>query len=564
MNNKIYNFFVVMVGVVLTITISTSVVAEKLSAKVISIKLPNGNFRKISDAPKNNQYDRSALEGNRRVLGGNKASPSPSPTPAVNCAGSWSSWSTCSGGTQSRTYTITTQPTSDGTACPSSPQSQSCTNCAGSWSSWSTCSGGTQSRTYTITTQPTSDGTACPSSPQSQSCTPIQDPVSTTTGSSTSSTTMSLSTTSSSPTTSTKASLSTTLFVSTTTLSPVTTATSTALLKTSKQVVDWDYMVPQGVTWFNVTEMPLVHCEIGQTVEISWTNTIIQHDVYELYSYPTYVDCNFASSTAVKRQNIGTSGNFTFTCETMGTRFFSCSVGNACSKGKQRIRIHGIDTRKTIALSNAGQFTLAGYMKQSVTVYKGGNTAIPETQANALEKMLISIASNSPESCSDWLIPSHLSNITCLGYVYTDLGVLYRQRELVDLDKSKLYYDIALKMIPNFCLAESYLVELQIKKNDKSAADEHFKIACKACGESDLDIEIVRMAYEEKGWALPSPSVCNPSKSIIPKDDSNKQKYNDTEGKVSLGFDLYKDSGQFSVQAFRLSYIIIVTLIFVL
>ena len=143
------------------------------------------------------------------------------------------------------------------------------------------------------------------------------------------------------------------------------------------------------------------------------------------------------------------------------------------------------------SISNSGGSTLAEYMQESVTVYKGGNIVIPETKAQSLEQMLLSIASNSPESCSDWLIPTHLSNETCLGYVYTDLGVLYHRRESSDLVKSAIYYDQALNLIPNFCVAESYLVELYLKREDKLAADAQFKKACKACGPSDLDIELV-------------------------------------------------------------------------
>ena len=510
----------------LCIIYSSIVHAQQLKAKVISITLPNGKTKKIANAPKNNQYDRTLLNlrAKARKLPGSKGSPSPSPSPApapapapppaVNCAGSWSSWSTCSGSTQSRTYTVTTQPSNGGTACPSSPESQSCTgnpvNCAGSWSTWSTCSSNSQSRTYTISTQPSNGGTACPSSPETQFC-----------GTTTASPTIASPTTASSGT------------------------SSQALVQTSKQVINWDYMVPAGAKWFNVSEMPLVHCEIGQTVEISWTNTNIQHDVHEVYSYPTYIDCDF--SIGAKRTDVGNSGNFTFKCETMGTRFFSCNVGKACSEGKQRIRVHGIDTRKTSSISQAGGSTLAEYMKASVKVYKGDTTAIPESNANTLEQMLLSIASNSPLSCSDWLIPSHLSNTTCLGYVYTDLGVLYRQRASSDLDKSKMYYDKALQLIPNFCLAESYLVELQMKKNNKAAADKQFEIACKACGKSDLDMEIIRMAYQEKGWSLPASSDCNPSKqNIVVNEKSKKSKdnsRNETEDLMSIGSDIYKNMG---------------------
>ena len=99
-----------------------------------------------------------------------------------------------------------------------------------------------------------------------------------------------------------------------------------------------------------------------------------------------------------------------------------------------------------------------------------------------------------------------------MGYVYTDLGVLFRQRASSDLDKAKSFYEKALRLIPDFCLAESYLVELYIKKNDQNLADTQFEVACQACGKSNLDMELVRMAYEEKGWSLPANSNCRVSK----------------------------------------------------
>ena len=51
--------------------------------------------------------------------------------PPVNCAGSWSGWSACNapckGGTQTRSWTTTTQPQHGGTACPSpSTESHAC------------------------------------------------------------------------------------------------------------------------------------------------------------------------------------------------------------------------------------------------------------------------------------------------------------------------------------------------------------------------------------------------------------------------------------------------------
>ena len=104
----------------------------------------------------------------------------------VDCVVSdWSSWVTCSatcgGGDQTRTRTITTQPSYSGAACPDLTETQSCNtnpcpvDCdVSDWSSWGTCSatcgGGDQIRTRTITTQPSYGGAACPDLTETQAC----------------------------------------------------------------------------------------------------------------------------------------------------------------------------------------------------------------------------------------------------------------------------------------------------------------------------------------------------------------------------------------------------------
>lgn len=267
-------------------------------------------------------------------------------------------------------------------------------------------------------------------------------------------------------------------------------------------------MVPSGKNWFNVSEMPLVHCEIGQTVRIEWNQSSIEHDIFELYSYASYVDCQF-KDPAIQRTLPMTSGSYEFTCDAMGTKFFACGVKQACKDGKQRVRVHTTDSRKASAITNGA--TLAEYMRKAVRLYEVDyDGAIAESDALELENMLLSIASNSPTSCADWLVPSHLSNTTCLAYVYVDLGVLYRKRASFNTEISERYYHKSLSLIPNFCLSESYLVELQIKLNNQSAADAQYHIACKACGASDLDIELIRMAYGQKGWTLPANNCTNP------------------------------------------------------
>ena len=98
--------------------------------------------------------------------------------PNQDCAGSWGSWGscdqTCGGGTQARTYTVSTAATGTGAACVAAhgaTESQNCNtaacpvDCAGSWGSWdscsATCGGGTESRTYSVSTAASNGGTAC-------------------------------------------------------------------------------------------------------------------------------------------------------------------------------------------------------------------------------------------------------------------------------------------------------------------------------------------------------------------------------------------------------------------
>ena len=92
----------------------------------------------------------------------------------VACAGTWSAYSACSGGSQSKTFQITTAQSGSGAACPASPESQSCGDCVGAYGEFGTCSGGTQTRSYEVTTPKTGDGTSdCEvpdGTPQNQGC----------------------------------------------------------------------------------------------------------------------------------------------------------------------------------------------------------------------------------------------------------------------------------------------------------------------------------------------------------------------------------------------------------
>ena len=57
---------------------------------------------------------------------------------SVDCQGSWSNWSTCTNGTQTRTYSVTTPASNGGLLCPISPQTQMCTSSGGGTSGGTT------------------------------------------------------------------------------------------------------------------------------------------------------------------------------------------------------------------------------------------------------------------------------------------------------------------------------------------------------------------------------------------------------------------------------------------
>merc|ERR1712070_861045 len=114
----------------------------------------------------------------------------------------------------------------------------------------------------------------------------------------------------------------------------------------------------------------------------------------------------------------------------MGQSYFACSMGTACSRGLQRVRVHVTDTSRTASVRTAGGATLAEYVREIVEVegmmYKSTDATLADTKADSLMGRLSSIASNSPDSCADWLMPTYNSNTTCLAFAYTDMGVLSR------------------------------------------------------------------------------------------------------------------------------------------
>ena len=101
------------------------------------------------------------------------------PVLPVDCIGAFSAWGACSaacgGGSQSRTFTISTAATAGGQPCAladGSVETQACgtvacpTHCVGDYGTWSACGapcgGGIQTAEYAVATPAANGGDACP------------------------------------------------------------------------------------------------------------------------------------------------------------------------------------------------------------------------------------------------------------------------------------------------------------------------------------------------------------------------------------------------------------------
>jgi hypothetical protein len=103
--------------------------------------------------------------------------------PVVNCTGSFGAETACVGGVQSKIYSIVTNRSGGGLECPHPNgfiQTSNCkptVNCVGEWSGWGDCdpASSTQTATYSVVTEASGDGKACPATDgqtKSRACTP--------------------------------------------------------------------------------------------------------------------------------------------------------------------------------------------------------------------------------------------------------------------------------------------------------------------------------------------------------------------------------------------------------
>ena len=105
--------------------------------------------------------------------------------PVVNCTGSFGTATECVGGVQSKIYSIVTNRSGGGLECPHPNgfiQTSNCkptVDCVGGWSGWGDCdpTSSTQAATYSVTTEASGAGKACPATDgqtKSRACKPGQ------------------------------------------------------------------------------------------------------------------------------------------------------------------------------------------------------------------------------------------------------------------------------------------------------------------------------------------------------------------------------------------------------
>lgn len=403
-----------------------------------------------------------------------------------DCAGEWSAYDTCNPSTslQTKTYTVTQNKAGSGNDCAfadGATQDQSCIpdiNCIGEWGTYSSCVAGEKQRTYSITTTQSGSGTECSNTHEE--------------------------------------------------------------IETKEcpfDTITWDYFI-QKSQWTtplfqqhplpNSTEMKIITCPIGKYVNIQWENTEHSHDVFEMTNHDSFATCNFSSTQATRLSTNENSGNVRIDCNSPipSTKYYACSVGDACNKGFQRIRIHTTDPSKTQTLRETSytkngvertHSSLASILENHLIelAYNGHHIA---TEARAIEIMsqLESILENSPLSCSDWWY--NPSKSQCDAFVYTDMGFVERGRPVANLVKAEENYAKAIQLQPTWCAAQGYRTQLLLKAsanpNTDAALKAQYLHTCQVCVPSH-GMETVQLAFAHLGVDVPSCSEEEEEKVVV-------------------------------------------------
>ena len=287
--------------------------------------------------------------------------------------------------------------------------------------------------------------------------------------------------------------------------------------------VNWDYFVKKtewGTPLFqqhplpNSTEMRLVICPLGTRVSIQWNNTEHSHDVFEMENADKYATCNFAN--ALRLANNEQTGHVNIDCNgpTTRTMYYACSVGDACSKGFQRVRVHTTDPSKTKQLRMTqyvnnnvlrNHSSLAQVLEEHmIELTYNGHFIQTDAQAEDILLSLRSIVQQAPLSCSDWMLNPSIEE--CKAFAYTDMGFVERARPTPNFELAEEHYQRAILLQPTWCAAQGYRTQLLLAlsndpNNDKELKAQYQK-ACQVCVPSH-GMETVQLEFAHRGIEIP-------------------------------------------------------------
>ena len=442
----------------------------------------------------------------------------------VDCQGYWTSWGECDHvtGQQSRVFIETVKKEAGGSDCDtSSPSVRSCTadpnkpksGCIYTWSDWSSCSNEApyrKHRTIQIASPPENGGAECPNSPEYKVCRAVDcagewgswSPCSTVNHSHVRQWTM------------THASMYGGKKCPFDDNRPIHVESRSCI------IAEWHYYPGQGKNVWETpllqrqplprsTELSMVACPLGSNLELRWSvdsqNTV--HDVWELPSAENFDRCDFSDPAAKQLATETSSNTLIIPCmEPLGTRYFACSVGDACSKGFQRLRVHTFDPHdmksKNSSTSLADVFT-----EYLIPLTYDKNKLTEESEAENIMTKLRYIADHAPDSCSDWLPAESNSLAACRAFAETDMGYIERIRPQPNRLEAKKHYAEAIRLKPDWCGAYAYLTELFLEEEVQGQAtaqsvEQQYQKACKVC-DAGSGLLTVQLEFAQRSREIP-------------------------------------------------------------
>ena len=222
--------------------------------------------------------------------------------------------------------------------------------------------------------------------------------------------------------------------------------------------------------------------EVGEGIRFKYPPA---HDVYMLASRWHWEECDFEDSILVGSSTQGgSSDGLVYTVLPDNDKrviYFASSMGSDCS--------NGLKVRITI-----GDFTHSDLLEATQLVEAG------EYNFNTIERIWCA-----EQHCPDAALSYYRGDEVkaaerCKCDSRNLLGFVYRKLTMPRYERSEKYYMEALEECPGHCEARSYLGELYLQTDNKTAALETFDTLVETCGAEHASVTSLVGFWEEKGW----------------------------------------------------------------